>query len=226
MADWDRADLRTRIRRAADQENSTFVADAELNGEITTAVAELHGKLLQAFGEDYFEKDYSFSTVVGQEEYDLPADFVRQTGLSMKLDGSQWTPIHRYEKSERDYLENFGQQAAGFRYRLRGRKLSILPKPSAIIACRMPYLPRAVPLALDGDVLTGYEGWEEFVVLRGAIYCMDKEESDSSAKRADLMRMLSRIEEEKERRDANEPARVVDVEEFSDAEDLEPEAFW
>lgn len=212
MADWDRADIRARVRAKADQEGSTFVSDAVLNGWINDAIAELHGLLLQAFGEDYFEKDYTFNTVVNQEEYDLTTDFARLTGFSMKVDGSKWTPIRRYEKSERERLENLGSQSTGFRYRIRGAKLSILPKPSAVIACRMPYLPTAVVLATDVDVLTGYKGWEEFVVVRAAIECIDKEESDSTAKRADLARIAARIESEKERRDTNEPGRIVDVE--------------
>ena len=226
MADWDRADIRTRARVKADQENSTFVSDATLNGWINEAIAELHGLLLQAFGEDYFEKDHTFNTVANQEEYDLPSDFAKLAGFSMKLDGSKWTPITRYEKKDRDGLENLGSQSTGFRYRLRARKLSILPKPSGVFACRMPYEPTAVVLAADGDVLTGYKGWEEFVVIRAAIECIDKEESDSSAKRADLARIISRIESEKERRDENEPSRIIDVEGRVGVELEDLEGFW
>lgn len=63
---------------------------------------------------------------------------------------------------------------------------------------------------LDADpVYPGIMGWEEWVVLKVAIYCKDKEESDSSKLELRLSEQTQRILDFRGRRDEGAPERVV-----------------
>ena len=49
MATFTEADLRTRARRRADMENSTFVTDAEIQDYLNSSIAELHDFMVKSY---------------------------------------------------------------------------------------------------------------------------------------------------------------------------------
>ena len=53
MATFTEATLRSRARRMADMENSTFVSDAEIRDYINSAYAELYDLVIEKY-EDYY----------------------------------------------------------------------------------------------------------------------------------------------------------------------------
>ena len=78
----------------------------------------------------------------------------------------------------------------------------------------------AVPITLNGDAsgmaqidacFDGVVGWEEFAVLMAAIRCMQKEESDPSELRTEMMEMHQTLTNMAEDRDASFAIKVQDT---------------
>lgn len=209
MASVTLSELRSRVRARADQENSSFVTDARLNAFINTAADELHGKLSDKFGENYSLSQSTFSTVAGTDTVALPTDFFRLLSVELQS-GGRWVPLRRFSVANRS-KSTAANGIGAIEYALRGSSIWLAPAPSGVFSGQLFYIPLRTQLALDADALTGFNGWEEYVVVRAAIMCLDKEESDTSALRADLAMLDARIESEAQRRDAGQPASVVDV---------------
>src|SRR5574343_1104712 len=93
MAVMTLSELRTAARQRANQENSSFCSDDEVDTYLNQSLAELHGLVVQAFGEDYFITETNLSYAAGAISASLPADFFKVRGVSVLL--SEGTP-NRY----------------------------------------------------------------------------------------------------------------------------------
>ena len=60
MATFTESDLRTRARRRADMENSTFVSDAEIQDYLNSSISELHDFMVKSY-EDYFVSEQTYN---------------------------------------------------------------------------------------------------------------------------------------------------------------------
>lgn len=191
------AQLRTKVRQRADMENSNFITDSEINGYINSAIAELYDLLVASYGEDYYTTSTDFTTANGQDAYTLPNDFYKLRGVDLQLSGDDFTALTRFNWNERNRHKSFSSMSvAGYsnvRYRLRGGSLIISPTPDGARTLRLWYVPVATALSADGDTFDDINQWGEFVVLEGAIRCLQKEESDVSilmAQKADIRRRI------------------------------------
>ena len=144
--------LMDRARRAANQEHSTFVLDAELLDLINAAVPELHDVLIAAYGEDYFHKTTSpaaFTPNLGS--YALPADFYKLLGVDAESqpDNGDWWPLKRFGERERTLGESsLPSTLILLKYRLRGQNIFFAPAPSSALRYRVHYAPQA-PVLLN-----------------------------------------------------------------------------
>lgn len=219
MATVSLADLRTRVRERADMVNSSFVSDAELGRFITASAQELHGLLAQKFSDDYVVSTQTIITVAGTSAYNLATDFFKLLAVDFH-EGGFVHDLKRYDVKERNFHRNniFSPNLSLPRYRVQGSQLLLLPAPSGVYTVTVHYIPE---LALTSGVITQTtfpNGWEEYVVVDAAIKCLDKEESDTRAHRADLQRILNSINEAAQNRDAGAPPRVIDL----DAAEVDP----
>jgi hypothetical protein len=208
-------ELRTQSRQRADQEDSTFITDTELNSYINNSIAELHDILVQAYGSDYFLSEFNFTTVPDQTDYTLPEDLYKLRGVDVKLNSANWETIRKFNFNERNRLNDFGVwNISGFsavRYRVMGSRIRFSPVPDAAVQARLWYVPVAEVLVSDSDELVDYNAYSEYVIVDAAIKMMVKEESDPTVlvkQKADLKR---RIEEAANNRDAGNPESVTDV---------------
>lgn len=101
-------------------------------------------------------------------------------------------------------------------------RIEIWPQPSAVVHFRVAYIPwfatyDATDETGDGSdtpridpdpIYPGIMGWEEWVVIKVAIYCKDKEESDSSKLELRLAEQNERILANRPKRDVGAPERV------------------
>lgn len=214
------ADLRSRARERADMKNSNFVEDTELNYYINSSIAELHDILVQSYGQDYFLESTTFTTVGGQEEYNLSTiftnnDFYKVRGIDAKLNGDDFFTLKPFNFNERNRFQHFGVWdylgITNVRYRLLGSKLKFSPAPDAAITVKIWYIPKHTELVNDTDILDDINFYAEYVIVDAAIKMLNKEESDVSvlmAQKADLKR---RIEEASNNRDAGEPESIQDI---------------
>jgi hypothetical protein len=209
--------LRTAVRQRADQENSLFCSDGEVNSYINQSYFELYDLLIQKYGNDYFiAPDYTFTTDGTSDKYALPTDFYKILGVDLLLSGgnSYSLTVRPFQMAERNRWAWPNMQAlyglVNLRYRLNGSYIWFVPRPAAGQTIRLLYVPRLNVLQYDSDEIDGVSGWDEYIVVDAAIKCMQKEESDVSVLMAQKQALIRRIEAAAENRDAGSPQKVSD----------------
>jgi hypothetical protein len=211
------AQLRSRVRQRADQENSDFIADAELDNLININKRELDDLLIKSYGPEYFASSVSFSATASGS-YSLST---LTTGTFYKLlgvdapgsDGPyEVKPYNWHDRNEAARVSAFyptvGQP---YRYRIVGGNLTIKPAPASPVSMTIHWVPQQTALSLTTDSFDDVGGWSEYIVVNCAIAIKDKGEEDTSVLQADRARLKERIEMMAENRDASEPETVADV---------------
>lgn len=229
------AQLRTAARQRADQVNSQFVTDAELNSYINQSYFELYDLLIQKYGDNYYSADpIVFSTDGQTMQYPLPngvltftngrtgatgyvaPEFYKLLGVDLELANQtqSFVTIRPFNFSDRNRyaVPNFQSfyGVTNLRYRLNGDYLWLTPIPNAGQQIQVWYVPRLTQMTSDSDTCDGISGWTEYIICDAAIKCMQKEESDCSVLFAQKAALIQRIESAAENRDAANPATVSD----------------
>lgn len=197
--------LRTSARQESDQVNSLFCTDAEVNGYIRTAYADLYGRIVQAFGNDYFVQTpaagYTFTTDGINQLFALPTTGGNQ--LLFKLLGAE---VLVYGSSQYISLRPF---AFADRNRVAFPGSQIPPAGQTV---RLLYVPFPTLPTADSDTIDGVNSWEESIVIDVALKMMAKEESSVTTMMARRKMMDERLESEIENRNATEHGgAIVDV---------------
>lgn len=208
------AQLKTRIRERADMENSGFISDSELLSYINASVAELYDLMISKYGEDYFvASPYLINTISNEDTYSLPSDFYKLLGVDLQLDTSNnWVSLKRFDFSERNIPQIWDVKFVDFiRYRLFGGDIKFSPIPQDAQQIRIWYIPLPIQLTQDTNILNGFNGYEEYVVIDVAIKMLNKEESDSSMLMSEKAAMKLRIEQMAEGRDVGQPSKIQDM---------------
>lgn len=223
------ATLRVLVRERADMVNSAFVSDTatSLDQWINEGIATIHGKLIEAYQEEYVRNEVTINVVSGTEYYELPTDFFKLYEVDVPINGRSRS-MKPFNKMSRNLLRN-GILYGNFylpRYRIVGRSsdqqvmgyIQFLPA-TFTGTITMAYAPDYTPLVADDDCFITFMGWEKYVVAYAARRALLKEESDVRNLDADLMRWDKEFETLKENRDLNMPQSVADMEDV-DAWDI------
>lgn len=218
MATRTLASLRDRARKRANMENSGFVTDAEFNEYINYSISELRDIMISKVGEDYFATSSTVSLTSLTDTYALPADFYKLLWAEMLGEDGHYYKLNRFEISEKN---NGGAEFLGYRpdirYRLRNTDITFSPtKDIGGKTVQLWYVPTTQELSADIDTLDGYNGWDEYIVLRSAIIALEKEEQDTSQLSLRLEQLRLRLETMTPNRDQAQPMRIQDNERFSD----------
>ena len=208
--------MRTRVRQRSDMVNSTFITDAEINQFINDAIAELYDLLMQKFGDDYFTvaaPEGSF--VSGQLDYPLPDDFLKEIGVDLKIDSQNWVTLKPFmfvERNKYNTLLSRGSLAySSTYYKLVGNNLQFTQIPGNNTKFRLWYIPYQPVLVADSDTFDGFNGWEKYPEIVASITCLNKEESDTTGLERELARIIKRVEDASQNRQAGMGYRVTDV---------------
>lgn len=233
MAAVLRSTLVPLVRLRADMVNSAFVTDAEIKGLLDTSAKRLYDMILRESGEPPNANSVFLYTLSGSRYLQLPDDFCQLLGVYVQRDGV-WFPMQPFalETVSRDLnAQAFGQSPALLSYRVvgfqypqnpsefgsnlpPGQMLELSPWPGDTPQYVMiSYIPSVVNQATGGsDVYyEGYNGWEEWMVLRAAAFCLDKGKLDFSFLQAEMARIEQDIHALAGRRDAAQPAQIRDV---------------
>jgi hypothetical protein len=192
--------LRTRVRQLADIVNSDFVTDAELDARINVSYKELYGLLVRA--SLHRSEEVALVECDGSESYRVPDDFFGLIGIYRSI-GEDKIPLERFP----DKFRPGSRTGDATMYRISGSDLVLYPKPSSGVY-DMVYIPVPDTATADDDVIDGVLGWEEFLVLDVAIYCLEKEESDTSKLELKRDRILKRIQDEAQIAEFTETPRI------------------
>lgn len=206
--------LRDRCKQRANMENSSFVSDSEWNGYINYSISELRDTIASKVGDDYYATSQTYTLDNQNETYALPADFYKILWVEILANDGYYYKMRRFELSEMNSNANVVTFAIpDIKYRLRGSNIWFNPL-SALggRTVRLWYVPLLTELSADGDTVDGFNGWDEFIVLKSARKALVKEEQDVSQVDAELAVLYQRIEAMAENRDQAQPMRIQDSE--------------
>ena len=222
--------LVTSIRQRADMEGSSFVSDSEIVDYINQSIAELHDLLINLF-EDYYVESVSFSLPDGNpttlpdgdpagSNFPTKKGFYKALGVDVDCGGIKYN-VPRYMFSERNAYNGIGGDVNGglnIHYSIQGDKIRFIPESTASGTVTLWYAPEPQYFSgpSDTDTLSVKarhisRGYEEFIILDGAIKCLLKEESDVNVLIAQRELIRGRIKEAAATRDAASPMRISDV---------------
>lgn len=224
--------LRAKARELADMVNSQFITDTadSLDQWINEGAQKLHDLYVQAYGEDYVEKSATLTTVAGQTDYTLPADFYKLLGIELPIAGKMRTLVP-FKRSERNGLTTEVSLYSSLslpRYKLSKGVVRLLPAPGSVLVGKIWYSPllqvtkadtSVINLLVDpGDSINFENGAERYVIMYAARKAKLKQEDDVRDITADLEAEEQKLQVLIEERNAADPKSAVDVE----AVDLDP----
>lgn len=204
-------DLIADVRQRTNQENSTFVTDAEITEYLNQEIADLYTRIVQAQGPEHYRASSSLSVVSGTALYPLPADFWQLQAVEATLGGitGRLRPFMQSEHARLQNAQPFGWYSP-IRYRLQANNIEILPATQTF-AATLFYTPAPPRLVNPGDLFDGFAGYEVAAIYGACATVLQKEESDPGFYLAQRERIYARVASLAAQRDANEPERIQDV---------------
>jgi hypothetical protein len=206
--------LRTAARQRADQVNSGFVSDTELNSYINASLCELYDLIISTYGEDYYVTTATTALTSSTDTYALPSDFYKCVGVDLVIANNTAITLERFNFVERNQyrytIGGFFNQITS-KYKIIGNNIKFLPFPAGGVSVKIWYIPVPTLLVGDSDTFDGVSGWEEYIITDAAIKMMQKEESDVSVLAAQKMALVKRIQDMAPNRDAGSAPRIGDV---------------
>lgn len=216
-------DLIADVRQRTNQEESTFVTDAEITEYLNQALAELWSRLTQGGGQSHYRAQTTIAVEQGTSLYSLPADFWVLQGVEATLDGITG-PLTSFMPLQRGALTNPSTcpwgLASPVRYRVQGDNIEFLPATETFDATVFytPSCPRLVGLT---DTFGGFNGYEVAAIYDACATVLAKEESDPSFYAGQRDRIYRHIESLSGSRDMSQPERVQNVISYGDGWDTE-----
>lgn len=199
------------VRQRANQENSTFVTDAEITEYLNQELAELWARLVQGEGAPHFRSSSTISVTSGTALYSLPADFWRLQEVTATINGITGA-LHPFMAMEHGTLQNKGPWGpwSPVRYRVQADQIEFLPATQSFTAT-LYYSPNCPRLVNNTDTFDGFNGYEMAAIYGTCATIAQKEESDPAFFLAQKDRILAFIDSLAAQRDASHPERVQDV---------------
>ena len=200
--------LRTRVRRMADMEDSNFVSDTELNDYINSSYSELYD-LLVSSNSEYFLSSSVSTVASGSSTITLPTDFYKLRAVDFYLNG-RWYDIEQFSIPERNQYSSTYINLGEVRYRLQGSTLKLIPSDNAGGQYQIWYTPLPATLSSDSDEIEEGNGWSELVVVDAAIKCLQKEESSTTELMKIKSDLVKRVVDMAAKRDSGKPKKIID----------------
>lgn len=213
MATYTESDLRTRARRRADMENSTFVTDDEIRDYLNSSISELHDMMVKSY-EDYFVSEQTYTIPLATGGGSLPDDFYKALGVDYNSGGITST-LKAYSFTERNvYNTPYAviDRLAEPMYKIEGNKIKVIPTNSQSGTITLYYVPNPAQFSSTvSEIENVIPGFEEYIVAATAIRMLMKEESDVSTLERERQQLASRIIRAISPRDASGSYAIRDV---------------
>jgi len=213
MATYTESDLRTRARRRADMENSTFVTDDEIRDYLNSSISELHDMMVKSY-EDYFVSEQTYTIPLATGGGSLPDDFYKALGVDYNSGGITST-LRAYSFTERNvYNTPYAviDRLAEPMYKIEGNKIKVIPTNSQSGTITLYYVPSPAQFSSTvSEIENVIPGFEEYIVVATAIRMLMKEESDVSTLERERQQLASRIIRAISPRDASGSYAIRDV---------------
>lgn len=217
-------DIRLRAQQRADMVNSQFVTTTEWNDYINKSYYELYDLLITVY-EDYYVSPRLLFTTDGSQMYALPNGknyssapalyklFGVDCGLSNNINAFASLKKFPFIQRNRYVYPQLSTTLLGIfdlQYRVIGNNLMFIPTPAQGQTLGLWYFPRLTTLLADSDMMDGFSGWEEYVIVDAARKALAKEESDTSELNNEKMMLIKRINDSAADRDAGMSDTIAD----------------
>jgi hypothetical protein len=202
------------VRKKADVRGATARhPDADITRFINQGIAELRDLLIEARGRLYFRKagGHPITTLADTSRYALPGDF--HILISLRVQG-QVHQLFPFTPDDELVLRAEGASSSlPTHYEIQPGYIELLPKHAAGETIIVEYIPTMTDLVAGGDLLDGYQGWEDYVVAYAAreIAIADDEQGVVRNCSDDMAKMALRIAKLAPKRDNHRPERVKNV---------------
>lgn len=230
--------IRLNSMQKADRVESNFVTVPEWNTYINLAMFELYDLLVTTYEDLYVAPAIQFVCDGVTYQYPLPngsnsfldannpaisftpKPFYKLLGIDLALQNvnNAYVTVNKFNFIERNRFvyPNTSSTLYGvfnLQYRLLGNNsIMFIPTPSGGQAIRVWYIPRLTELLQDTDTTdTSVSGWVQYVIVRAAMYALQKEESDVTMLTQELLFLKARIEDTSMNHDAGQADTISDV---------------
>lgn len=208
------SDLRDDARKRADVEAlDDRHPDADITRYLNQGGAALRDLLIEARGRSYFRKPVPQTiTTTSATRYNLNSDFLRL--ISVRLAGPGGDTLEPFAPQDEPFLREPGVTCAyPTHYELQQSTIELLPVTSGGRTVIVEYVASFTDLVADGDVLEGYDGWEDYVVDYAALFLCNKDDEAGTYARIEraMQKMEIRISKLASKRDAFRSGRVQNV---------------
>lgn len=187
--------LRNRMLQRANLENSRLISTEEATDYINQAWSMVYEILVQT-DESYSTTSIVYNTTNSVATYPLPSDFYKERGVDVNFSGII-IDAKRFMFSERNLYQSpsIWTEGSPIAFNIVGNNLVLYPTPQGAFIVTLWYAPTPTLLAQDTDTIDGIAGYEEGVILDGAVRCRQKEGIDGSdltrARDAEMLRIRS-----------------------------------
>lgn len=154
--------IRDHVRVYLDEPTQADWTDAQINREINNKYFDCYSAVITIF-EDYYSTKSTITTVTNQQEYALPADFLKMRRVEVNWNPSDTNsiPVKVSRVSMDDILRDIGNQGLSLTpharpgYYLRGNYIGFVPVPTdgGTNAGTLWYIATIVDLAEDIDTI-------------------------------------------------------------------------
>ena len=184
--------IRTRCKRRADQENASFISDAEWNALISEKWGELFGVIADA-GSRYFETTQSI-TATGATSYTEPSDLRDDLALDYLYSDGRRRALTRLRLTETNAYAGLTGDAYAFSH--VDDQIFLHPNPSSG-SYQFRYIPQATDLSNSADntnVDVVNEYGEAMLIWGVAAIAKTKAESNAIEERREEAKAMAKLE--------------------------------
>lgn len=212
-----RLDLRNLVLSWLDDSDGGYFTAAQVNVWLNLAHRQVQMLLLQA-GENYYMQPVQTTTVAGQADYVLPADFMVEHRLELVQSGTgpnenrmQICPI---TTNQQDQIQiSLGLPCC---YYIKKDRVTLSPTPDGAYPLRIYYSGMVSDLASDTDVPDVPEQYMEYVALLAAFNGFIKDDRVPSTLQAKMVQFETLLKQMSEDRTQDQSRQVVQVTQYDD----------
>lgn len=175
-------EMKEYIGSLVDDKAYSYFTETELVRFLNQAAREVQKKLIQSGNNWYLKIDSSIPTVVGQQEYSVPTDFLKMnrvelvTGISTPSESV--ITLNNMTLNQQDYFTNLNSTPVG--YYLRKDKFALVPRPDSVKTLRLWYTYRITDVSGNTQTIDVPEEFHTYLCHLAAIQCFLKDNRDPS----------------------------------------------
>ena len=205
------AQITTLILSWLDDEAAGYFSPADTLVWINFAIREVQKQLIMA-GENYYVKPIETLLVVGQADYVLPSDFLKEHRLEVIMSGLNTTseirqPLGVITLNESDLTSH--ESGCPLNYYLKKDRFTVLPTPDTAYPMRMHYSYKIPDVTLTTDIPDVPEEFMEYIALLAAYNGFIKDDRAPENLNMKIMEYKERLKQMAEDRTQDSSRHIV-----------------